>query len=282
MADQPLSLAWLCFLRDHGADLKVTTPERALASALVTYGEGKNIFASMVTLAKVTGMKRDTVIKARRGLQDKGLIEDITGDPDRQSRTYRLTMPGYVSPERDTPQGVQEMDTPIQEMGTPCPPNGTPPVQEMGTTSSFRIKPEIKQHINITADAVDDGCEEDSSTAKSTADDGAGLDHSVDWDDPDDGEALAEMLGVPLAAIGRPFRVWFDQWRTDAWAEIWAGCEHPDSEDCQHSRLADVLNRAEIHAIKDAAHANSPVGYLKATLPGKVATALHKARTASE
>jgi hypothetical protein len=93
----PLALEWFCFIRDHGLDLKVTQGERALASLLPTYGQGKNIFVSMVTLSKITGWSRTTVRKHRDGLIVKGLLEDITGDPDRQLRTYRLTMPGYVS-----------------------------------------------------------------------------------------------------------------------------------------------------------------------------------------
>lgn len=112
----PLALEWAVFVRDYGVDLKLSKEARVLGLALMTYGQGRNIFASMVTLSKVTGMKRDTVIKARRELQDKGLLEDITGDPDKQGRTYRLAMPDYVkegfvgtlhdgnlSPERDTP-----------------------------------------------------------------------------------------------------------------------------------------------------------------------------------
>ena len=86
----PLALEWLVFLRDHGQDLKLTKEARVLASVLPTYGEGKKIFATMVTLSKVTGMKRETVRNARRELQDKGLLEDITGDPDKQERIERI------------------------------------------------------------------------------------------------------------------------------------------------------------------------------------------------
>ena len=47
MTEQPLSLQWLCFIRDHGLDLKVTQGERALASLLPTYGQGKKIYVTM-------------------------------------------------------------------------------------------------------------------------------------------------------------------------------------------------------------------------------------------
>jgi hypothetical protein len=68
MAEQPLSLQWLCFIRDHGKDLKATLGERGLASLLVTYGQGKNIYVTMKSLARVTGWSRTTVIKHRDGL----------------------------------------------------------------------------------------------------------------------------------------------------------------------------------------------------------------------
>lgn len=94
----PLALQWAVFIRDHGTDLKLTKEARVLALALLTYGEGKKIYATMVTLSKVTGMKRETVRNARQELEDKGLLEDITGKPksEKQERTYRLALPGYV------------------------------------------------------------------------------------------------------------------------------------------------------------------------------------------
>ena len=120
MANQPLSLAWACFIREHGQDLKISKEARVLALALLTYGAGQRIFASMVTLSGVTGMKRDTVRKARRELQDKGLLEDITGDPAKQERTYRLTVPGYVVPERTTPGPLEDHPV-VPERTTPGP-----------------------------------------------------------------------------------------------------------------------------------------------------------------
>lgn len=110
----PLALQWLVFIRDHGVDLKISKEARVLASVLPTYGQGKNIFVTMKGLSKILPMKRDTIIAARQELEDKGLLEDITGKPksEKQERTYRLTLPGYVeegrlaalqvSPERDT------------------------------------------------------------------------------------------------------------------------------------------------------------------------------------
>lgn len=80
-------------------DLKLSKESRVLASVLPTYGRGLNITITNVALADVTGMKRDTLIKGRRELVDKGLLEDITGHAG-QPRVYQLTMPGYVSPER--------------------------------------------------------------------------------------------------------------------------------------------------------------------------------------
>jgi hypothetical protein len=128
MATQPLALEWLVFIRDHGTDLKVTLGERALASLLPTYGQGKNIFVTMSGLARVTGWSRMTVIKHRNGLIAKGLLEDITGDPDRQTRVYRLTVPDYL------PQGVQDMDKGVQNLDTTC--------TESEHNIKLRIKPE--------------------------------------------------------------------------------------------------------------------------------------------
>ena len=127
MAEQPLALEWLVFIRDHGTDLKVTLGERALASLLPTYGQGKNIFVTMSGLARVTGWSRMTVIKHRNGLIAKGLLEDITGDPSRQTRIYRLTVPDYL------PQSIQNMDKGVQNLYTTC------------TESEHNIKPIIKQ-----------------------------------------------------------------------------------------------------------------------------------------
>jgi hypothetical protein len=116
----PLALQWAVFIREHGTDLKLSKEARVLGLALITYGEGKRIFASMVTLAEKTGMKRETVRKARRELQDKGLLEDITGDPSKQERTYRLTTPGYVVPEEGRVATVYE-DKVVPERATPGP-----------------------------------------------------------------------------------------------------------------------------------------------------------------
>ena len=194
------------------------------------------------------------------------------------------------------------------------PGNGTQDVPGNGTSFLTREEPEEEHHhgdVTIASLSSQSQNQAPAGAGPSAQTEGPGIDHSVDWADPEDGGAIAEMLGVPLASIGRPFRAWFDRWRTDAWAEIWAGCDHPDActcpcecpgDDpcgcicptsgnndvcecpckcgfvCEHRRLAGVFDRAEIHAIEDANGKRSPVGYLKETLPGKVATALHKAR----
>jgi hypothetical protein len=237
MTSQPLALQWLVFIRDHGLDLKVTLGERALASLLPTYGQGKNITVRMKSLARVTGWSRTTVLKHRDGLIAKGLLEDITGDPDKQERTYRLTMPGYFS------EGVQNLDTGVQNLDRGC--------SDSAHNIKTEIKTEIKKNINITADAVDDGCEEDPSESKSTSDDEVGP-QMMDWDDPDDGGDLAERLGVSLASIGKPFRAWFD------------GLTRTGELDLATDFLA-------LHyAIKDSAGKRNPVGYLQAILPGYI------------
>lgn len=237
MSDQPLSLQWLCFIRDHGLDLKVTLGERALASLLPTYGQGKNIFVSMHKLAEKTGWSRNTVKKHRNGLIAKGLLEDITGDPDKQSRTYRLTMPGYVG-QNLTPLGQ----------------NLTPP----GSKSDHNIKPEIeketKHNINTTPGEARDGVvvggrNQSQNQAPAGADEEP---QTMDWDDPDDGGALAEALGVPLGSIGKPFRAWLD------------GLVRSGDLDLGGDYTA-------LHyAVKDSAGKRNPVGYLQTILPGYV------------
>jgi hypothetical protein len=138
MAAQPLALQWLCIIRDHGTDLKVTQGERALASLLPTYGQGQHIFVSMHSLAAVTGWSRNTVKKHRDGLIAKGLLEDITGDPDRLLRTYRLTMPDYVT------QGGSDIDLGMGQILT-----------QGGSNIDPNIKSEIKPEINTTSSADD-------------------------------------------------------------------------------------------------------------------------------
>jgi len=251
MSEQPLSLQWLCFIRDHGQDLKVTLGERALASILPTYGQGKNIFVSMHTLAKVTGWSRNTVKKHRDGLIVKGLIEDITGDPDKQSRTYRLTMPGYVG----------QTLTPLGQNLTPLGQILTPP----GSDSDPNIKPEIERDIerkiNITpGEARDDG------VAASQGD--QSQNHGEGEDSPADGEAepdwtgegkdaqdnrawLAERLSVPVESIGAPL------WR---WLEGLGMSDHS---------TADFW--AVTDAAKKASGGRSPVGLFQAILPGFLA-----------
>ncbi len=208
MADQPLALQWLCFIRDHGTDLKVTLGERALASLLPTYGQGKNIFVSMVTLSKTTGWSRNTVKKHRDGLIAKGLLEDITGDPDKQLRTYRLTTPVYVchEPGQNLTTPGQILTTPDQNLTTPW------------SKSDHNIKPldqELDQaRTSSPARPVGDDGEEEKNQGQSQnqAPAGEGPAPFCDWDDPDDGGGVAKALGVPLASIGQSFRTWLEEY----------------------------------------------------------------------
>lgn len=139
MATQPMSLEWLCYIRDHGKELDVTLGERALASLLPTYGQGKNITVTMKGLADVTGWSRTTVIKHRDGLLAKGLLEDITGNPENQKRVYKLNTPGV----QNIDEGVQNLNTPVQILDTTC------------TEVGHNIKSEIKLEINTTSRADD-------------------------------------------------------------------------------------------------------------------------------
>jgi hypothetical protein len=144
----PLALEWLCFLRDHGQDLKLTLGERALASLLPTYGEGKNIFVSTAKLAKITGWSETTVRKHRNGLIARGLLEDVTGDPDRQLRTYRLIMPGYVEPPQNLTPSPADIEGVPPQILTPSPSESDPNIKHLdqdldqATTSSLPAAPE--------------------------------------------------------------------------------------------------------------------------------------------
>ena len=249
MAEQPLALQWLCFIRDHGVDLKVTLGERALASLLPTYGQGKNIYVTMKTLARVTGWSRNTVTKHRDGLIAKGLLEDITGDPDKQTRTYRLVMPGYVEGAQILSTPVQILSTPAQILGTSC--------SESGHNIKPEIEKEIKQHITITPAAPDDDGDgaslEGQSQSQEQAPAGPGL---IDWtcNDPDENghtsrDWLASWLEVPAVSIGAPL------WR---WLEgLGLKDEGPDVD-------------ALLDAAKRAAGKPSQVGYFRSILPGKI------------
>ena len=260
MAEQPLSLQWLCFIRDHGVDLRVSKEARVLASLLPTYGEGKNIYVSMVKLTKKSGMKRETVRNARRELEDKGLLEDITGDPGKQSRTYRLAVPSYVVPEGVTPKVVPERTTPGPLEDHSLVPERTTPGPQEDHNIKLLDQAGGSSHTSPSPAAPDDdgdgaaleGQRQDQE--QDLDDDQEEADFpGIDWDDPDDGGGLAECLGVPLASIGKPFRAWFD------------GLCDSGQIHCQHDYYA-------LHfAARDAADKERPVGYFKAVLPGYVA-----------
>jgi hypothetical protein len=288
MADQPLSLQWLCFLRDHGHDLKVTVGERALASLLPTYGAGQTIFVSMHTLSKLTGMSRNTVKKARDGLVLKGLLEDITGDPDKALRTYRLIVPGYIS------HGGSEFDPGVGQ-------NLTQVGQNL-TQGGSEFDPNIKQ-LNQEGDQATHqhhGLNDDAS-AKNLS--GETQDHQSQWlgdggNAPDNRRWLAENLGVPLGSIGASLWRFLEDIDREADARIYAVCEcvceakssgqctHSDDCDCpcpvsgnaqechcqcEHDRAYRANQDAVVAAIGKASGARNPVGYFQAILPGIIA-----------
>jgi hypothetical protein len=248
MSEQPLALQWLCFIRDHGVDLKVTLGERALASLLPTYGQGKNIYVTMKSLARVTGWSRNTVTKHRDGLIAKGLLEDITGDPDKQVRTYRLTVPGYVEGAQILSTPAQILSTPAQILSTPC------------SESEHNIKPSDlageSSNTSPSPSAPDDDGDgaslEGQSQSQNQAPAGPGL---IDWTgNPDENghtsrDWLASWLEVPAVSIGAPL------WR---WLEgLGLKDEGPDVD-------------ALLDAAKRAAGKPSQVGYFQSILPGKV------------
>lgn len=234
MSEQPLALAWLCFIRDHGLDLKVTLGERALASLLPTYGQGKDIYVSMHTLAKMTGWSRNTVKKHRDGLIARGLLEDITGDPDKQSRTYRLTMPGYVS------QTGSDIDPGAGQNLT----QGDQNLTQGGSESDHNIKledQEVDQAGHHQPGEARDGVASDDDEGPNWIGNGKNA--------TDNRAFLAEKLGVPAESIGAPL------WR-------WLEDLGPDYEDDYDAMIA---------ATQHAAEANNPVGYFRSILPGYIA-----------
>jgi hypothetical protein len=211
MSEQPpLALQWLVHIRDHE---KLTTPELALAAVLVTYGEGKNIFASMVTLAEKTGMSRPTVIKARNGLLEKKLLADITGDPDKQSRTYRLNVPVKDAYTCEAPQGVKELDTQVSKSFTPPVKELDTPVKEIDTTSSSRIKQENQARTSSPAGPVSD----DASGALGEDPGGETPQTPLEDDDvkdengflQEDRQYVAKVIGTREPGIGPGFWSWF-------------------------------------------------------------------------
>jgi hypothetical protein len=283
MADQPLALQWLCFIRDHGLDLKVTQGERALASLLPTYGQGRNIFVSTAKLTKITGWSENTVRKARNGLIAKGLLEDITGDPDRQLRTYRLTMPGYVS--GDAPEGrVYDSATPSEFDPSPSISEGVPPqnLTPSPSESDPYIKP-LDQDLDqaFTSSSGDGGSAspEGHRQTQGAGPTGQLLDSGVtpsvsvsDGDFPADGEAvephwigngkdapgnrawLADLLGVPVGSVGAPLWRWLESLGLD----------------CEANRGAMTGAASTARA---SARPGGVVGYFRTILPGYLESA---------
>ncbi|MGH3155044.1 MAG: hypothetical protein ACRDNF_00490, partial [Streptosporangiaceae bacterium] len=72
MAEQPLSLEWLCHIRDH--KIRLSNAAGNLARLLVTYGQGENITVSMAALKDVTGMSWKAVLDGRDQLTGLGLL----------------------------------------------------------------------------------------------------------------------------------------------------------------------------------------------------------------
>jgi hypothetical protein len=206
----PLALEWLVFIRDHGLDLKVTLGERALASLLPTYGQGTNIYVSTAKLAKITGWSENTVRKHRNGLIAKELLEDITGDPDRQLRTYRLAMPGYVEPPQNlTPSPSVVEGVPPQNL-TPSPSESEPYIKLV----------DQEKRSSSTSSGPDDDDHESGPSADSQGQSQKQAPSGPDGEpgdlelDDSDKEYLAGLLGLTPGAIGQNFWDWFlSQWR---------------------------------------------------------------------
>lgn len=294
MPEQPLALQWLCFIRDHGVDLKVTLGERALASLLPTYGQGKKIFVSMVTLAKVTGWSRNTVKKHRDGLIAKGLLEDITGDPDKQSRTYRLKTPGYVlEPGQILTTPGQILTTPGQILTTPW----------SNIDHNIKLEIEIENQSSTSTSPDGDGVVASlSSQSQNQAPAGprpAGADSDLHQFSPDEKGDLAKCLGVSVESIHPRFWTWYAQCteriRDRAYAECACQCENRTSGACTHpgdcpcpcptsgnaeectcpcehdARWEDDVQRTFV-AARLAADKRSPVGYFQATVESYIET----------
>ena len=239
----PLALEWLVFLRNCGADLKLSKEARVLSAVLPTYGEGKKIFATMVTLAKVTGMKRETVRNARRELQDKGLLEDITGDPAKQERTYRLSMPGYVS-ETNMPKVVPERTTPGPQEDHPLVPERTTPGPQ-GDHNIKLVDQEEDQALHHHHGPGDDD------VAESPSGEGPSAPGQNIILSDDDKMFIAKSLGLVPGCIGQNF--W--DWVLITWC----------------SAAAEDQETAFLHAVDAAAEAalrgRSPAGLFMRILP---------------
>ena len=293
----PLALEWLCFLRDHGHDLKVTLGERALASLLPTYGQGKNIYVSMVTRSKKTGWSRTTVRKHRDGLIAKGLLEDITWNPDKQERTYRLTMPGYVSHElgreatQQTPELGQNLTTPDQNLTTPDQNLTTP---WPGSDHNIKLLDQgldQAQHHQRDGDAARKGQGQNPGGQAPQTPQEPGASSSVPVSPADEeysywlGDSeyavdnrawLARLLGVSLGSIGAPLWRLLDDLEHRANSICNCKCPVHGENECpdtceEEEDPCTVSYRKYENAVTDAAAASrgkgNPVGYFTAIVP---------------
>jgi hypothetical protein len=89
----PLALTWLRAMRD----IPLTVYERALGSILCTYGRGENITVSMETMVRLTGMARNTIRDALKGMRRKGVLVQLREGRGRgNTGLYRLAIPRTV------------------------------------------------------------------------------------------------------------------------------------------------------------------------------------------
>jgi hypothetical protein len=160
LASAPQSLTWLVYCRENKL---LTASEWALAAILVTLGKGQNITLSVVGMADITRMKRDTVRKAIDSLEAKGLLVFVR--PGRnQTKVYRLTLPRC--PNGEYPGG---------QMGTTQVAESVPPGGQMGTTTSKENKERFTrttqhQHPMLTAaTAAPSGKTKDRATSRAKA-----------------------------------------------------------------------------------------------------------------
>ena len=93
--------AWLCNLRLHGLLAVLKPAETKVIFAMLSHANSHGIaWPSRPTLAEATGLTEDAVKRARRSLQDRGLLQSTRrpAEADRAGLAFALIDPGLCDP----------------------------------------------------------------------------------------------------------------------------------------------------------------------------------------
>jgi hypothetical protein len=214
--------------------------------------DGSSIFPTQETWAADAGVSRRTLQRRVPELVRDGWLRQVSsgkGGKSTKASEYHLTVPVVIEVNASSGGALESLTTQGQcatedsSMRHSVAVNASPG----GATTDPETDPENRS--SSPAGPVGDAGDSQKETPS-----GEGPAPFCDWDDPDDGGYLAEVLGVSVASIGKPFRVWLEGFLASV------EFDRDGDDNVSFWVAAQMASRAR----------TSPVGYFRSILPGVI------------